>query len=980
MSDWQSWSVSEWNERLFEHLFGATGSVVPVKYIPATRFDLKRVTGDTSADPDEVERLFVDRLRVSPRRVRDLLSTNSAEFWHAQRRPVPGYFVYLVLTCLVAAGGEEGMLNIGQFRERLRQLLRHPPGTSYDLAGLGALWRSFEQWLESRAERGECRRLQLPDPGSMVRIGYSLRLAFPSFRDRRKMAEIFGDLQGEVPSIREARERIRNHRDEFDEQSRLLTEFDDFESRCRRKGLDFGDHPFWTVVLDAVSLDYATASRTRPRVGLVIPEPSALDLSVRLMVSALPPGVKLPSNVSLDALDDEVGGFKHVVSLDGRSDSGRVLMAGQILAHWKALSGSPLVKSVQQGVLLFARDESNWPVTRFSLPEAGREVWLLAKTGRLPKLLPLAFDAGVRPPQTPSLYPGWEWLGPFDAEQLEGLDRQFPDVTCFQPTVAGPALRLVGGARTGAAYLGTATALPWVVSRRARQVERLGVMTGQRQALERAADDTFWDVSGVQLSGDYVFIARDGAKEIGRLSARFVSDHVGVGYKEPVSPQALRAESADVEVVSWEAALESTNEELEYPYGQRIAKPQLVAASALRFSGLLSSETAEVIPATAPISSCATFVEVAAARSTSRAGLPEGEFLQLLTHVLRVAEGPSLWEVARAWIEAGYFDALSPQSWESRTYFARTPRLVVWRDDAGPAATLVGLAPSEVRMRAHAEAKALGLDAATPPSVTPWVSPLPIFRATDERDFDKLACQIELPAPSRLRPLEAFASSPSAVVAQAEEVFPSGYARQGVWLWRKGYFARTADGTQGATLTWLTHPRAPSRYAVEWDGGARYFRSRTWAFLWALALRGEPVFAYDDADRLIRLGPTQAHVPVPVARALACVGGVPGPFSRPNGHLGYANPTAPAARRALGSVWFDAQRRIPPRASALARSLVHRAHSAPASKVPIPPGLARRFQPFAHDRNVAAVLQSRFPVSLVPHLAKLASLLNALSP
>ena len=53
---------------------------------------------------------------------------------------------------------------------------------------LPVLWQRLSSWCDSRrAEAQPYRRIVLPDPGHMTLIGYSVRLAFPSWRDRDRL-------------------------------------------------------------------------------------------------------------------------------------------------------------------------------------------------------------------------------------------------------------------------------------------------------------------------------------------------------------------------------------------------------------------------------------------------------------------------------------------------------------------------------------------------------------------------------------------------------------------------------------------------------------------------------------------------------------------------------------------------------------------------------------------------------------------------
>ena len=976
--DWRGWSAETWSDRLFRSLFVGDDPSLPVTHVPATPLDLRRAVGDPGADPEAVADAFVGALRAGPNAVRARLSIASSAYRAASRDPdafrAPGYVAYLVLTCYAAAGGEEETLDVGAFAERFRTLLGHDVSGGYPyFDGLSALWEGFARWVGHHAERGRCRPLVLPPKSSYrTRIGYSYDLAFPTLRERRVMAATFGDLRGEEPTLREAIERVEGRRPEFGDPSKLLAAFDDFAARYRRGDLALRDHPFWTAVRDATALELGREDRGALRLALVVPEPGALaDERALRLVAAVPPGLALPARVNARPLPQSVGGYDAVVEVDGLRDPVRRLLGRRPLG-WSAASQTPLAASVDQGVLLFARDDEGWPVTRHSLPDPGRAVWLLARDEIVGKVLLRAFRRLApedRPRPRPSLYDGWAWAGPLDAGDLADLGGHFAEVRCLQPTARGPALRLVGGVRIGAAYLGDPAVRPLVASDRAAAVQRLSETAAVPLVADR--DGRFRDPSGDALAGEVSFVAADaGGREIGRRRIRFVDGPVGVDYKPVSSPADYVVEGSASDAVAWDRAIASTDHGALQPYALPVPA-QSPDPPPVDFGGILAPHVVACDPSPAGVRWDAA-VEVAAALASRRAGLGEGEFLSLLTEVAGVPEA-DLWEVARAWVEAGAVDVLTPRSWVSRTYLARRPRLVVY--DAGASVSLVGLVPASLRARVSAVAGDLGLTEVTAPSPSPYVPSIPSFRTPSADVVAELARRLELEPPARLRPWADLLLPPAAVAATAADEVPPGYARTGYWGWGRGGFY-AGDPADGVALGRYDHPRDAPRYAVLDGDHFRVFRSRTWAFLVALAARGEPALAYDDAGRLCAVGPTPARLPVPLARALACVSGAPGPVRGAIGGVRYATPLGLIARRALDGAWFRRVPAVPAPAARLARRIWTAALRADGPAVPLPGPLARALTPYAPDPIVGALCDARVPPTLLPHVAKLAALLR----
>ena len=101
---------------------------------------------------------------------------------------LPEYFRYLVLTALVSAT-EEGVGHNHDFRDRLGALLGGDPLNS--VSGVNMLWRALVGWCKRRRAAGKpIRAVVLPSYGHMNLIGYAVRIAFPSWRDRRAITRV----------------------------------------------------------------------------------------------------------------------------------------------------------------------------------------------------------------------------------------------------------------------------------------------------------------------------------------------------------------------------------------------------------------------------------------------------------------------------------------------------------------------------------------------------------------------------------------------------------------------------------------------------------------------------------------------------------------------------------------------------------------------------------------------------------------------
>jgi hypothetical protein len=182
----------DWEQRLVAHYLRTDGPLGggPLRFIDATPAEIAIAA---SVDEEEAQQEFLAQFRAKD--VEAWLSgtrvANSANL------EVPGYFRYLVLTCLVSAT-ETGAGATHNFRVRLGELL-DMPDQMHRVSGVNELWRKLAAWSEHRRAAGHpIRKIELPSYGNMNLIGYAIRLAFPSWDDRRELTRILKTLDADV--------------------------------------------------------------------------------------------------------------------------------------------------------------------------------------------------------------------------------------------------------------------------------------------------------------------------------------------------------------------------------------------------------------------------------------------------------------------------------------------------------------------------------------------------------------------------------------------------------------------------------------------------------------------------------------------------------------------------------------------------------------------------------------------------------------
>jgi hypothetical protein len=255
-SDWQRWTVKQWNERLLIHFFrrrDATDGFVTT--LLATQEEIARATGDAAADPEKVHDAFIDTMLRSVRR-RSLLDT-AADYPGYPSPPleddIPPFVSYLIFTCIAAAESSEDLAHEGSFVARLRRLTNDQlPDPSLQI--LPRLWEHLVHWLALPGNAPRFRPLRLPDPGGLTRIGYTTKLAFPDRRDQRELSELLDreGLLGHEPPMGKVLSLVAHERARF--RPAFLAAFEDFHQQfvaSSSRSTRLLEHRFWSALREA---------------------------------------------------------------------------------------------------------------------------------------------------------------------------------------------------------------------------------------------------------------------------------------------------------------------------------------------------------------------------------------------------------------------------------------------------------------------------------------------------------------------------------------------------------------------------------------------------------------------------------------------------------------------------------------------------------------------------------------------------------
>ena len=235
----------DWERCLTFHYLHSDGPLgaSPLIFLDATPAELAAAAMEHGVTEGTAQSRFVSSFNRSA--VQSWLNEDFAP--PSRDGELPGYFRYLVLTALVTAT-EEGVGNNHDFRDRLGALLGGDPLSS--VSGVNTLWSALVGWCKRQRAAGKpIRAVVLPSYGHMNLIGYALRIAFPSWRDRRAFARVLRTISAET---RRHPERLCH---ELARQQQLAKlpyalkgAFDDFQQQIRAGRRMLLGHRFWALV------------------------------------------------------------------------------------------------------------------------------------------------------------------------------------------------------------------------------------------------------------------------------------------------------------------------------------------------------------------------------------------------------------------------------------------------------------------------------------------------------------------------------------------------------------------------------------------------------------------------------------------------------------------------------------------------------------------------------------------------------------
>jgi hypothetical protein len=827
-------NTEAWERLLVLHYLRTDGpfGTAPLRWIDATPIELARATRIEGIDPEVAKASFLS-IFSNEYVTRDVFRTGRIS--KPGSNEAPGYFRYLVLSALVPALAPEET-DSNDFRVRLGALLGLG-GQLSDVGGLPRLWKSLTKWCDGqRAEARPFRRVDLPEPGHMRLIGYSIRLAFPSWRDRERLTQEVDRVGAERFDRPRAVIGHLKHHIEFGSYSTSMQDaFTDFYTRFQSGERLLTQHRFWRLIRDVVS-NLESRARTVP-----LTDRARLTLSFGIDDADMSMAFVVASGTEADPIE----AFRTEGTVSAVLED---LMSAPVATRWVP---DWVRQTITSGVLLL--DEERWG--RWALKkrsEIGRAGIIAVVRDHIAARADLR-SIGWRPAGREWVFGDIRNLGELE-RLLLGLDRRAPALDEDLVT-----LKVVGGIKTGGVLLGRPRTLPSIRATAASSlsIEPIGDTRGD-PSLEPLDSDTWSLIATTPLAGTWRITASEDAAP-GLAPMEFEQN---VAFDDRAVEHATLAEP-DRDPTKWEPEVELIFQRGEALEPRSGSYPQAAVEGNDRLTDLLEAIYAR-----------------------GRTGWAESDIVDLMRRVIGSSDGPRPWDMLRILQVSGWIEPRQQTTWRGRRWFLRPLSLVVLGEGTDAVTVLDGASPLVVRERFRAVAASIGARDVAGVPIGVWSPPVLAVQGVDPGvlaeasglTVERAVDVVTSPAPAAW-PKERRSATHRDLVSS--------------WSWQASAFRTEAEEPpNGVSLGRYRRARGDERdvYIVGAPSLAPMsFTSRASAVMEAHRAAGSPLFEFD-GSRLRRMA-SDGHLPEPIERTLRLTHLVnAGLFVDPVGHRSFCYP------------------------------------------------------------------------------------------
>ena len=795
---WRDWNRFDWSEAFLDHYFRAGENSDPVRALVVVGEDLVDIAGDPKASARDVEELLVERV---------LRAVGKKNFWlHAKdgiRKSRPDYLSHLMIACLAATEIDDGDEN--SYITRLAEITGEARG-DLNLEVMAELWRHLSGWLEEHPD--QYRPLILPNPGGWTRIGYTVKLAFPSRRDQRTLARVLSsaNLMVKDPPVGLVIGAVQAaSRGAFSE--RFTSEFDSFR-RSREASASVAalrESPFWLAV--RTTADLSTRDRGAMAHWALLVSDDGFELDIRLVSD----GEAIEGPIKSAEMEERVGRWTHEADSDLSHEDPVVAL----LSSTKSLPGiSQLVK----GGLIPLVEETHGNLESSSRRETLPDALSALVSDPLVGEVTSRFGS----PRTKTRVcgvDGWKFIEGLTLRTTSSSDlltTSLANCWILHDSPSPNRIRVVGGVRVGSAWLGKPHLLP---AFRVKSANSVTATTGEVAFALRLQEADTWELPSEVIEGPLEVVAETEDQTL-RAQLEFVPSPSAEMFRIPGSPESWNYEdqarsrsfahrwsdeiSGPTEIPEvertiflgrdigtfLESAVGAAWAIVEFgnvriirslvPLAENLPRGQVPDSGArrrwrryLKVDGATSCEpeVAEALrhilsntsrqkdlPAVASVGDGRTtsvlrihphprlddVITSVAAVSNNQVGLERRWLTALLCKALGTEPSFSPL-IVRAWQEAGLLDELVNVRWSGRKLLAIPPHLEVFHVSSGVRATLCGLSLATTATELGSVAVGMGMTVAIVESCSPFVPKTVIVQADTIEQVVQLADQQRLP-------------------------------------------------------------------------------------------------------------------------------------------------------------------------------------------------------------------------------------------
>lgn len=325
-------SFVEWEKVLCDHFLASSdGETSPIRSIEVTPAMLVEAFHGNPAQSEEAVDSFRSALDINK-------VCAALEHGHYQAFPklgLPGSCSYLALTLLVDSLIEEDVELYGAFRSKLAAFLEIDRAFS-NLTGIATMWVELKAWLDDKVKSGEpYKRLVLPDPGFWTHIGYTVRLSFPSRRDKRLMHRFLEANPNLTASPDAFMSAFRSVAADPGTSWGMRDAFEEFHSDFLSGRRALGNHRFWALVQALASGQKSAAVL----IGLSIE--LTKDQDDAWVYSCVAVGSQQTKRDHFQALDQAVAAASELVPHELARAIGKGFIVFRQIGHarWRAAAG-----------------------------------------------------------------------------------------------------------------------------------------------------------------------------------------------------------------------------------------------------------------------------------------------------------------------------------------------------------------------------------------------------------------------------------------------------------------------------------------------------------------------------------------------------------------------------------------------------------------------------------------------------------------